>query len=317
MLAFVCLDSAAAGRKSAGRKTGFMGKGKSHHRGRPDDSNTDHSSSNILNMDPDAPYRTHLLFPGRSGEDNADGRGPSGSPSLLQAVFGGSWGKKASTTGLPLGVRNEGTGDAQRYRVTPEMDPFYRGGPGPKTVSFLGDERGSEPRPDRKPNSYNCDKPLYQQQQEKYMGTPHPSANDLVSQGREPEGTQMRPPQSSASRPPSGDPYMNGKGPPVDRQQQQLQQQQQPQQQQLAPPRRGTAGQLRPTPEGTLPTEGGPLPPRTRRPPPNQSLRDDSPRGLDVAAASGVNKDCFVIPQENLERFLPDGITVRTFFAAP
>jgi hypothetical protein len=24
-----------------------------------------------------------------------------------------------------------------------------------------------------------------------------------------------------------------------------------------------------------------------------------------------VSKDCFVIPQENLERFLPDGITVR------
>ena len=90
-----------------------------------------------------------------------------------------------------------------------------------------------------------------------------------------------------------------------------MQQQPQPQQQ-LAPPRRGTAGQLRPTPEGTLPTEGGPPPPRTRRPPPNQSLRDESPRGPD-AASSGVNKDCFVIPQENLERFLPDGITVRNF----
>ncbi len=25
----------------------------------------------------------------------------------------------------------------------------------------------------------------------------------------------------------------------------------------------------------------------------------------------GINKDCFIIPQGNLERFLPDGITVR------
>ena len=40
-----------------------MGKGKSHHRGgRTEESNTDHSTSNILNMDPDAPYRSTMLF---------------------------------------------------------------------------------------------------------------------------------------------------------------------------------------------------------------------------------------------------------------
>ena len=57
---FAFSDSASAGgRKTGGRKTGFMGKGKSHHRGgRPEESNTDHSTSNILNMDPDAPYRS-------------------------------------------------------------------------------------------------------------------------------------------------------------------------------------------------------------------------------------------------------------------
>ena len=88
---------------------------------------------------------------------------------MLQAVFGGSWGKKSSSSGLPLGVRNETVGEAQRYRVTPEMDPFYRGGPGGKQVSFMGDDRFSETdlRPERKPNSYNCDKPL---QMEKYFG---------------------------------------------------------------------------------------------------------------------------------------------------
>jgi len=81
--------------------------------------------------------------------------------------------------------------------------------------------------PERKPNSYNCDKPIFQQ--EKYFGgTPHPSATDLAAQGREAECVPMRPTQpNAASRPPSGDPFMNGKGPPVDRQQQQQQQQQQ------------------------------------------------------------------------------------------
>jgi len=36
-------DSASAGRKTAGRKTGFMGKGKSHHGRRAEESTTDHS----------------------------------------------------------------------------------------------------------------------------------------------------------------------------------------------------------------------------------------------------------------------------------
>jgi hypothetical protein len=89
-----------------------------------------------------------------------------------------------STTGLPLGVRSEGPGEPQRYRVTPEMDPFYRGGPASKTVSFLGDERfaDTDPRPERKPNSYNCDKPPppVTPTQDKYFGTPHPSSGDLV-----------------------------------------------------------------------------------------------------------------------------------------
>ena len=34
-------------------------------------------------------------------------------------------------------------------------------------------------------------------------------------------------------------------------------------------------------------------------------------QGEDGAAKQTPNKDCFIIPQGNLERFLPDGITVR------
>ena len=36
------------------------------------------------------------------------------------------------------------------------------------------------------------------------------------------------------------------------------------------------------------------------------SAREPPPKDL-----KEVSKDCFIIPQENLERFLPDGITVR------
>jgi len=66
-----------------------MSKGKSQHRGRPDEPAVDPPSSNILNMDPDTPYRTHMLFYGRGGDEaQPDGRA-SGSPSLLQSVFRG------------------------------------------------------------------------------------------------------------------------------------------------------------------------------------------------------------------------------------
>jgi hypothetical protein len=37
--------------------------------------------------------------------------------------------------------------------------------------------------------------------------------------------------------------------------------------------------------------------------------REPLPRDL-----GGVSKDCFIIPQANLERFLPDGITVKPPF---
>jgi hypothetical protein len=141
-------------------------------------------------MDQDATYRTHLLFPGRGGDETSpDGR-PAGSPSLLQAVFGGSWARRSgkwilihlnidsnsSTSlflgpnGLPLDVRNP-TSDPTRYRTTPEMESNYRGGAPGKQVSFVGEEQFSEadPRPERKANSYNCD-PLPHTAEKNYAG---------------------------------------------------------------------------------------------------------------------------------------------------
>jgi len=68
----------------------------------------------------------------------------------------------------------------QRYRVTPEMDAYYRGPPG-KQVSFMGEEHFSETesRHERKPNSYNCDPPAHVQ--DKYFGT-------SFQQGDSPQG---------------------------------------------------------------------------------------------------------------------------------
>jgi hypothetical protein len=149
---------------------------------------------------------------------------------------------------------------------------------------------------------------------EKYFGsggTPHPSASDLASQGDFNTLTTQTPQMRSAplpnniSRPASGNPYMNGKGPPVDRQ--------------PTAPRRSLVGSARPTPapEGSSPVEGGPPPPRSRRATQPQGQRGDDQsvvvRQIDPPATN-VSKDCFVIPQENLERFLPDGITVRTIY---
>jgi len=90
----IFLDSSAAARKAPGKKTGVMGKGKSHQRGRPDDPG---NGSNNFSSDGDANYRTHLLFAGRGGEDTSQGGG-SGSPSILQAMFGGgAWGRRSGT----------------------------------------------------------------------------------------------------------------------------------------------------------------------------------------------------------------------------
>ncbi len=94
---------------------------------------------------------------------------------------------------------------------------------------------------------------------------------------------------------------MNGKGQAFDRKQQ------------PPPPRRAASGQPRPMsfPEGSFPPEGGPPPSRTRRPVHSQMVPLCSPDDRSsMPPSTNVSKDCFVIPQENLERFLPDGITV-------
>lgn len=60
------------GRKSGGRKTGVMGRGKYHHRRQDEASETALGGHSSITMDnTDGPYRTHLLFPGRKDENEA------------------------------------------------------------------------------------------------------------------------------------------------------------------------------------------------------------------------------------------------------
>ena len=76
------------------------------------------NAGGIFNMDPNAPYRTHMLFPGRKDDEAPmDPRRSSGSPSFMKTMMG--WGKRASDPrasqsqqelqtrfrGTPLGMR--------------------------------------------------------------------------------------------------------------------------------------------------------------------------------------------------------------------
>eukprot|EP00092_Neocalanus_flemingeri_P026433 GFUD01028654.1.p1 GENE.GFUD01028654.1~~GFUD01028654.1.p1 ORF type:complete len:397 (+),score=86.11 GFUD01028654.1:71-1192(+) len=75
-------------------------------------------------MDPNAPYRTHMLFPGRKDDDTSqpDPRRSSGSPSFMKAMM--SWGKR------PSDPRAQQAQELARYRGTPTRPP-ESGGAGP------------------------------------------------------------------------------------------------------------------------------------------------------------------------------------------
>lgn len=75
-------------------------------------------------MDPNAPYRTHMLFPGRKEDDSGgpDPRRSSGSPSFVKAMMG--WGGKKPSEG------RGGTPQEMRPRGTPTRPPEGPGAPG-------------------------------------------------------------------------------------------------------------------------------------------------------------------------------------------
>ena len=135
------------GRAKGGKGMG-MGKGRNARRREQEAAET--SQANILNMDPDASFRTHMLFPGPKAEADAG----ANSPTFFKMLTSGSIFSNKEK-GLPFGG-NVSVQDQMRYR---DEDPFTRG----KQVTFdNGDGRystmdGSFRPPERRPNAYGAD----------------------------------------------------------------------------------------------------------------------------------------------------------------
>ena len=114
-------SSGGGGRKGGrGKGSGMMAKSKRGKR-EQDDTGGDTGSTGLFNMDPNGPYRTHMLFPGRKDEDGSgDPRRSSGSPGFMKAMM--SWGKR------PSEPRNAAGGSQ-------EMARYQRGTPNSRTES--------------------------------------------------------------------------------------------------------------------------------------------------------------------------------------
>ena len=133
-------SEAGAGGTTANKKGGRGSKGsglmsKSKRRGKELE-DAGESTTGLFNMDPNAPYRTHMLFPGRKEDDSGgpDPRRSSGSPSFVKAMMG--WGGKKPSEGrggTPQEMRPRGTPTRppEGTELDPLVDPLYR-----KSVSF-------------------------------------------------------------------------------------------------------------------------------------------------------------------------------------
>ena len=152
-LIFASFFSESGGGGGGGRSKGGgkgMGMGKGRNARRREQEAADASQANILNMDPDASFRTHMLFPGPKADSDAG----ANSPTFFKMLTSGSIFSNKEK-GLPFGG-NVSVQDQMRYR---DEDPFTRG----KQVTFdNGDSRYSQPdgpirAPERRPNSYGAD----------------------------------------------------------------------------------------------------------------------------------------------------------------
>ena len=140
-------EAGATSGAGGGKKGGRGGKGgglmsKSKRRGK-DLEDAGDSNTGLFNMDPNTPYRTHMLFPGRKEDDcgGPDPRRSSGSPGFVKAMMG--WGsKRPSQTGggapnsQEMARYNRGTPtrppEGMQEMLEPMLvDPLYR-----KSVSF-------------------------------------------------------------------------------------------------------------------------------------------------------------------------------------
>eukprot|EP00095_Tigriopus_kingsejongensis_P005026 maker-scaffold139_size317827-snap-gene-2.24 protein:Tk05026 transcript:maker-scaffold139_size317827-snap-gene-2.24-mRNA-1 annotation:"conserved hypothetical protein" len=288
-------SGAGATRKTASRKTGVMGRGKFHHRRGPDDDQHGGQS-----MEGEGPYRTHLLFPGKRDDVDSDaGGGRRSAPTFMKQVFG--WGRKTSSRETPHAAESRSTPD--------HSDPFFRG----KQVSFLGDYDGRLlfERPERRANSYNSDsnppnhdryfKAFNEPFREHFQVAEPPTSPDASAAGGSSAShaarkrSQVPEPMSGVGRGVSG--LVAAVGGQV--------------------AAAATGGKMTrnvdsyypPRTPGRGPGEGraggGRGGAQSKRMLGREERREPLPREL-----REVTKDCFLIPEDNLERFLPDGITL-------
>ncbi|XP_071745209.1 uncharacterized protein [Lepeophtheirus salmonis] len=346
---------ATTSRKSgSSRKSGIMGKGKSHHRGnRGTEEQGDHG---VLSLDPEGQYRTHLLFPARPSDGDIDSRRSGSSSSIMKQLM--AWGRKATST----------TPSQQPPQQPPPPPPPVRSPDGlheyynrqNKTVSFVTGNHHSHPqngpshlhlpigntdkknsyaldKPDKRPNSYHCESVS---RIPGFGGSYSTAASSSSSSGLGGGGGSFREKQNPHRL--SCDPVMNGNPPHYPAPPSFIPQRIRPDNSSSSSPRQiqpsirlqkihpttlprmnGSPDSPGPLPRGHLLRPGDTKtissvphpPPRSmihegggrgrndqRRP---HDRRDTHPRNL-----HSVSKDCFIIPQNNLERFLPDGITL-------
>ena len=154
-------------------------------------------------------------------------------------------------------------------------------------VSFIGEDWEHQQLNQRRANSYGAER------RELTPNSMPPGPQG--SQGEVPPtaGGQKR--QSSCD--PTSPSGMNGNGPPRD-----------PNRLRPPPPGGGGAQGRTPSVDSTNRPPGGP-PPRSRA-----SRASINPNDMALQAQSSQSlavRDCFIIPQQSVERFLPDGIAVR------
>ena len=155
---------------------------------------------------------------------------------------------------------------------------------------------------------------LSQQGQQGQPQRPVQRTSSYSSETRQPQRTSRTPPG------PNCDPsVMNGNGPPRGLTPVGPQGDLQPSNARLRPPNNGGPRQPSAEPGGNRPPNGPPprlRGSRTPLSPEEMALRRASRQPSDAnAAQSGPNsyvRDCFIIPQQSVERFLPDGIAVST-----
>lgn len=142
---------AGAGRAKGGKG---MGMGKGHKARRREQEAAEASQSNILQIDPDASFRTHILFPGR--REDAPDTNSTAKPTFFNMLTSGKI-FSSKESGLPFGGNvSVPPTEIERYR---NEDPFTK----ERKVTFDGDgrypsmEKQLRPPPDLRPNSYHCE----------------------------------------------------------------------------------------------------------------------------------------------------------------